>query len=138
MQRFNTLKNLIVAPALIIALSAGAAMAGPGQHFGGTAHRTAEIGHTEMSKGAAPHAADITVTGKIVNRIANLSPLEATTNTAAETAVDGAKNQTGGTVHSELQMLYNDKCKNGCNSHIQEKIIEAYSRFIPVQDNSQK
>lgn len=88
MERVNTIKKLIIAPALIVALTAGSAMAGPRHHFGGAAYR-------------------------------------------------GAANTPGTDVHSELQMLYKDKCKNGCNSDLQEKAILAYSYFVPGQHNNQ-
>jgi len=133
MERFNIITKLIATPALVIALTAGAAMAGPLQHVGGNAHRGADFGQSEMTGGAAPLAGDITVTGKIVNRIANLSPLEATTNTAAETTGVGATSQNSNEIHTELQILYIKKCRTGCNSDLQQKIIRAYSYYIPDQ-----
>ena len=79
MERFSTLTKRIVAPALVIALTAGSAMAGPGHHAA-TAHHDAKISHSETSSATAHEATDMTttVTGKIVNLIANLSPLDAT------------------------------------------------------------
>ncbi|MEO1109485.1 MAG: hypothetical protein AAFX90_16350 [Pseudomonadota bacterium] len=80
MEHFNALKKLIVAPALIIALTAGSAMARPGHHSGDHVHHGAQISQSEAARDAAGQGADTTttVTGKIVNLIANLSPLDAT------------------------------------------------------------
>ncbi|AHD10060.1 hypothetical protein [Phaeobacter gallaeciensis] len=82
MQRFNTIKNLIVAPALVIALTAGSVMAGPGQHSGGTAHHGVKIGRPEMPRTTARQAAHIgtTVAGEMASHTTNTSSLGTTQN----------------------------------------------------------
>ncbi len=82
MQCFNTIKKLIVAPALVIALTAGSVMAGPGQHFDGKAHHSAKIGQSSMSKNGARQAADIGTpfNGKIAAHTTDSSSLGATVN----------------------------------------------------------
>ncbi len=69
MERFSTIKKLIVSPALVITLTTGSAMASPGQHFAGAAHHSAQIGHSEKSRDAARQGEDTTTTvvGKVVN-----------------------------------------------------------------------
>lgn len=62
MQRFNTITKLIATPALVIALSAGAAMAGPLQHIGGNAHKKIQIGQSEMSRNVVGQTADAPTT----------------------------------------------------------------------------
>ncbi|EEE35661.1 hypothetical protein RKLH11_3261 [Rhodobacteraceae bacterium KLH11] len=90
MQRFNAIKNLIVAPALVIALTAGSALAGPGQHFGGAAHHGAKIGRPEMSLNLARQTPDIRThaTGKIANGKTDPSPLGATQNVGTSASDD--------------------------------------------------
>ncbi|WP_299085904.1 hypothetical protein [uncultured Ruegeria sp.] len=80
MERFSKIKRIIVAPALVITLTAGSAMAGPGQHFASAAQNNQQIGQSEISHDAARQGEDTatTVVGKVVNLIANLSPLDAT------------------------------------------------------------
>ncbi|MEO1108960.1 MAG: hypothetical protein AAFX90_13670 [Pseudomonadota bacterium] len=82
MERFNTLKNLIVAPALVIALTTGSALAGPGQHFGSAVHHGTKIDRPAMTRNVAVQTPDIrtTVTGKIANGKTDPSPLGATQN----------------------------------------------------------
>ncbi|AXT27660.1 hypothetical protein D1823_14455 [Ruegeria sp. AD91A] len=96
MQRFNTVQKLIVAPALVIALAAGSAMARPRQHFGGADHHRAQVGQSEMSQNTAHQVADVstTVTGETVSRIANRSSLEATQNVGNK-AVDTSPKSLG-------------------------------------------
>ncbi|NOD77579.1 MULTISPECIES: hypothetical protein [unclassified Ruegeria] len=79
MERFSTLTKRAIAPALMIALTAGSALARPG-HYAAAAHHGAKISHSETARGTAHEATDMTttVTGKIVNLIANLSPLDVT------------------------------------------------------------
>ncbi|EEE35619.1 hypothetical protein RKLH11_3219 [Rhodobacteraceae bacterium KLH11] len=52
MKHFNTIKNFIFAPALVIALTAGSALAGPGDNLRGKAHLRAQIGQSERSQDA--------------------------------------------------------------------------------------
>ncbi|MEO1108961.1 MAG: hypothetical protein AAFX90_13675 [Pseudomonadota bacterium] len=52
MKRFNTITSLVVAPALVIALTAGSALAGPGDNLRGKAHLRAQIGQSERSQDA--------------------------------------------------------------------------------------
>ncbi|WP_170336151.1 hypothetical protein [Ruegeria arenilitoris] len=76
MERFSTIKNLSVVPALVIALTAGSAMAGPGEHSDGTANQSTQIGRSETPRDMAYDAANTSTT--VTRKIANLSPLEAT------------------------------------------------------------
>ncbi|CUK10495.1 hypothetical protein RUE5091_03320 [Ruegeria denitrificans] len=58
MERFDTLKKLIVAPALEIALTAGSAMAGPRHHFGGADCLGGAMSDHIASRPDAYHLAD--------------------------------------------------------------------------------
>ena len=72
MDRFNTVKKLIIAPALVIVLAAGSAMAGPRHQIGGDRFGSA------MSEHVASRPDAKRATEHKINRIAGLSPLGAT------------------------------------------------------------
>lgn len=84
MKRFNTITKLIVTPALVIALSAGAAMAKPGHHSL-SAHHSAAAAH--QMHVTSSHSANIfghtmatpgTVTGNFMTPTTDLSSLGST------------------------------------------------------------
>ncbi|ATF20713.1 hypothetical protein [Phaeobacter gallaeciensis] len=77
MKCFNTVEKLIVAPALVIALMAGSAMAGPGQHLGGIDHHGSAISdhfasHSE-AKLATRYGTDIAPSGMAGDQAASAS-----------------------------------------------------------------
>lgn len=50
MKLFKRIANLIVAPALVFALTAGSVTAGPGDNLRGKAHLSSQIGQSERSQ----------------------------------------------------------------------------------------
>ncbi|OED49165.1 hypothetical protein AB838_07870 [Rhodobacteraceae bacterium (ex Bugula neritina AB1)] len=63
---------------------------------------------------------------------------KATTSTKKEDAAFKVKKQiaeSGGSVHTEIQMLYNNKCKHGCSSDLSDNLILWYSILAPVNIN---
>ncbi|WP_170347520.1 hypothetical protein [Ruegeria atlantica] len=88
MKRFNTITKLIATPALVIALTAGSAMAGPGHHFGSGHQSEVAAQHKHV---AAPHSTHTTDHAKSTSSTAAETP----TNETTETAASGATSQVG-------------------------------------------
>ncbi|AXT27661.1 hypothetical protein D1823_14460 [Ruegeria sp. AD91A] len=110
MQRFNTITKLIATPALVIALTAGSVMAGPGHHSGAAA---------QHERVAPSHSTYTTDHAKATSNAASQSPAYKMKKPAGG----------GGSIHTEWQFLYPDRCGHDCKQK-NEKILEAYSRII--------